>query len=171
MVTKKAVRDAFEKDGAYTLIKDLFRHILEIKKGYRYNDIGSEEICQFIKYASFDEKKVSDTFFSPTKAPVYNTMIVGRYKNIELAIVRCGEGSGFFSIAPDHYIELSFANELVCAFNIDTWGSTDITVYKRGEWLSIIKNENSLIRRDIDKSHFKILQDQDQQLGDENYKL
>jgi hypothetical protein len=56
MVTRKEVREAFEEDGAYTLIKDFLRHILEVKKRYRFNDIGTEEICQFIKYANFDEE-------------------------------------------------------------------------------------------------------------------
>jgi hypothetical protein len=171
MVTRKEVRDAFEEDGAYTLIKDLFRHILEVKKGYRFNDIGTEEICQFIKYANFDEKEVSNNWFSLTEAPTYKTIIAGRYKDIELVIVRCGKGSGFFSIDRDDYIELSFDNKIVCAVNIDSWGYKDITVYRRGEWLSILNNENSIIGREVNKSNFKILRDQDQQLDDENFRL
>jgi len=171
MVTRKEVQDAFESDCTYNLIRDLFRHIVEIKKGYRSNDIGSEELCQFIKYARFKEKKISNNGFSFFKVPVYETIIEGRYNNIDLTIVRCGEGSGFFSTDQDNHIDLIFDNQKVCVFDIDTFGAKHISVYKRGEWLLILSKEISTIRREIDKSWLKYLRDQDDPLDDENFKL
>jgi hypothetical protein len=134
MVTRKEVEDAFLKDGAYNLVSSFFQHIVKVKRKLCPNDVGSEDICQFIKYASYDEKNTgSDSWFSFVCN--FETVISGTYKNTDLKILRRGKGTGSSSLDAHDYFEFNVNKERVCAFTTSESGHNHIISYKRGDWI------------------------------------
>ena len=169
MVTRKEVEDAFREDGAYNLVSDFFQHIVNVKSKFCANDVGSEEICQFIKYASYDQKNTGNWFF-----PIFGnfeTVISGTYKNTDLKILRLGKGTGSSSLDTHYYFEFNVNKERVCAFTTSESGYENIISYKRGDWISMLRKENSLLNINKQKEWLKLIGRDDQPLSDENFKL
>lgn len=169
MVTRAQIDEVFKKDGTYLLLVDLFRHIVDVRSGFRTNDKGSEKFCQFVKYASFTQKKISDPWFFGD--PVYETEIIGSLGETELSISRRGKGTGVWTNAPFDFLEVKFDSEKVCTFEVGNYGGIDLQAYKRGKWLSVLRGEHSEIEKQKQPQSFEVLRKLDEKLDEDDFRL
>lgn len=148
MPTFSEVVQDFNDNDINNIISIFFKNISNIKNRFAHNHNGTDSFCQFAKYASITSK-IHRHLLDPD---VIITIADGKLDENTIEITEI-KTQPFWTGSPTHLRwKLAFNGKIVADFSFDTMYKPLLSVYIKGPWIKIIKEENEIYYKDKWKS-------------------
>ena len=158
MPTFDEVARDFKNNDIENIIRIFFENILSIQNRVVPNHNGTVSFCQFAKYASITSK-IHRHLLDPN---VMITIVDGKLDENKIEITEIKTLPSLTRSEINLCWKLVFNGKLVADFSSSILYTSYLSVYIKGPWIEIIKEENKIYLKDKQKSNTITLSVNDQ---------